>query len=367
MKRVIQKAPNSEKAKPFRFPYTVNVLVFDRPNYLNKLLSSMREQSLPLDESLLFFWVDGLNVDDYDFTKKSELVEKSKDLIKCYFPLSTVLESEKNLGIGLNYRRIQNFLTECSKLEWAVFLEDDFILHENYFETLIQFIQLVQRDERVVSINCSGDSYEDSFSFHDCYLKVARHSWGYAQRLSYLHESKSLLDGYYSLLEGKDYRNRNNSEIQKFLLQNGMRPVLTSQDSVNDVIRNKLKRISLTTSDFGLEYIGEFGVHFNPSSFQKNGFHLRKVSESLIIPKDLDIEKIVDSLLSNNELRFEELSTHNFEIPLIHQRDEAIHQRDELRSSTIWRVFRPYRKLTFFIKNSINHSGKIIKRRTPNS
>ena len=116
------------------FPFKVNVLAFDRPHYLSKLLISLRNQTLPPDGKHLVFWVDGVNQDDPRHSEKMLLIKESINLIKSSYPTSEIFISEQNLGIGLNYRRVEDFLLESGDSKWAVFLEDDFTVFEELKE-----------------------------------------------------------------------------------------------------------------------------------------------------------------------------------------------------------------------------------------
>jgi glycosyltransferase involved in cell wall biosynthesis len=312
------------------FPYQINVMAYDRPHYLEEFLKSLKRQSLTIDESLLFFWLDGGG----NRSESSEIVftniDASVRVIDRYFPSAVINRSDSNLGIGLNYRRAERHCLESKSSDWFVFFEDDFVLHPNYLEKLEVFISQVNDIAIISSVSCSGSGYLENKNNHVDLIQVPRHSWGYAQRFSYLQESKDFYDGYYRILEGVDYKNRDHSAIQKYLLANGMTPVFTSQDSVKDVIRHKLGKVSLTTLDLGIKYIGEIGVHFNSEIFRNHGFHLAELSREIRVPDFQDIKGEVDKVYRAQNNHLLSFSIVHFAFPLIHQRDELTQQRDEL-------------------------------------
>ena len=72
------------------FQYPINVICFNRPSYLSKLLDSLKKQTIELQDELIFFWVDGFAGSKDEYLGKEDKTQEIAPLIYEYFPHSQI-------------------------------------------------------------------------------------------------------------------------------------------------------------------------------------------------------------------------------------------------------------------------------------
>ena len=135
------------------FPFPVGVQLFNRPEYAEKVLTSLRWQTLPVDQSRLFIYIDGFKGSIYESRLSVDRTREVEDLATEIFPAATVLRLEENCGIADLHNRLQNRVFAIN-YPWAAFFEEDLILDKSYLEELSDLIEIVDGSEEVVKVAC---------------------------------------------------------------------------------------------------------------------------------------------------------------------------------------------------------------------
>jgi hypothetical protein len=139
------------KAQTFSFP--IGVQLFNRPEYAEKFLTSLSNQSVSIDQERLHIFIDGFQGSIY---ASSGLIDKTREvevLAKSIFPMANIFRFKDNCGIADLHNRLQE-RTFAQGDQWATFFEEDLILESNYLQELSDLINIVNETEEVVRVAC---------------------------------------------------------------------------------------------------------------------------------------------------------------------------------------------------------------------
>ncbi len=261
---------NYDKATPL-FPFEINILAFNRPAYLELFLESLSNQSILIDPNKIFFWQDAFIGSKDEFLNGVDNTGTSIEIIRKFFPDSKVNESKLNLGIGLNYQRAEAFAFRDTTTKWALFFEEDLILHEHYLKQIMQLISAVENYSDIVQVDATGDvKYKKPRS--DLSLFIPAHNWGFALRGEHYFERKALVNKYEHILQNDAYFCRNDKDIFNFLKEINISSFGTSQDLIKRSIATSFRKLTVTTGQPLAHYIGESGEHFSKDTFNELGY-----------------------------------------------------------------------------------------------
>ena len=123
----------------------ISIRVYNRPNKVKDLLNSMKQ--IDLSKFKLFFFVDGpKNQNDII------LINRSIQIIKKFMGKKTfkIFLQKKNLGLKKHwiYCMNQTFLT----VNKAIFLEDDLILSDKFFDFIYMGLNKYEKNKKIKSI-----------------------------------------------------------------------------------------------------------------------------------------------------------------------------------------------------------------------
>jgi hypothetical protein len=135
------------------FTFPVGVQLFNRPEYAEKVLTSLSEQTLPVDPSRLFIYIDGFKGSIYESRGSVDKTREVEDLAKAIFPNATVLGFKENCGMADLHNRLQE-KAFANNDPWAAFFEEDLILDKSYLKELSDLIEIVDETEEVVKVAC---------------------------------------------------------------------------------------------------------------------------------------------------------------------------------------------------------------------
>ncbi len=314
------------------FNYPINILCFNRPDYLRELLVSMKMQTVQLPSQLLHFWVDG-----FAGSKDENLVRENKtnevmNLIKQFFPDSNVYTSSKNLGIALNYWRAELNSFENMNATSAFFLEEDLVLSPRYFELTLKMDDIFNQDFDVSHLSPTGDVTESASEMANPFQNSG-HFWGYLLRGWHHFERRELICEYLSFIEKQSYFLRGGIEEQilEHFFGRGIALAGSSQDAVKDALRHHFGRISVTTVNPWASNIGVVGEHFQVETPHHNR---RVMTDTHDIPDYIDTQNRL-SLVESSKVKVISQVFLNYVKPnrlLISERDALISERDALIS-----------------------------------
>ena len=326
------------------FPFDIQVLVFNRPEYLEECLRALQAQTLPIDPKKIFFWQDGYPGSRDEYRGLPDRTGACLELIKKYFPDSQTHVSPKNLGVGLSFKAAEENAFVRHSNAWGVFIEEDNILQDYYLEVIMRLSRKADEYEEIVQLDAFGD-YKNQIGA-DYFIPM--HSWAFALRSKHYFERKELLSGYEEILSDDSYFMRDTARINDYFARYGIEPLASSQDYIKRILMSHFKRIALTTAFSGACNIGVFGEHFNPEVYNQLGYQFQNPTLQL---QDLPqiTEKTIIDLVWNQigyltaEFGIEKSHLKSERDGLLAERDGLLAERDSVLNSNIWRITKPYR------------------------
>ena len=135
------------------FTYPVGVQLFNRPAYAKRVLASISEQSLPVDQNKLFIFIDGFKGSIYQSRGSVDKTDEVESIAREFFPHATVVRYEENCGIADLHNKLQESTFSGSD-QWAAFFEEDVVLDKSYLEELSELIDIVDDCDKVVKVAC---------------------------------------------------------------------------------------------------------------------------------------------------------------------------------------------------------------------
>jgi hypothetical protein len=263
-------------ARSFRRPVTrfpIAILSFDRPDYLQRVLLSLRPQVSQADRIVLF--QDGAR-NPYSKQQKADpgMIDACIQIFRSSIPWGIVAASEHNLGIADNYERAEREIFKELDAPAGLFLEDDLVLSPNYLAVTEMLLDLAQRDRRISYVSAYGHFWADPAD------QMARRrdlihmheNWGFAMTQEAWRAERPFRRQYLKLVQGRDYTQRDHDAIVRFYRNRGWNLKPTSQDAARWIASIELGRVRLTTFPCHARYIGRHGVHFTEEAYERAGF-----------------------------------------------------------------------------------------------
>src|SRR5580700_5885255 len=256
-----------------RPPIPIAILSFDRPHYLREVLHSLRGQVFERDQ--IFLFQDGaINAWSGRTKAAAEKIEQCIEVFQGLIPWGTVLASESNVNIALNYERAENHMFKTLGVPYALFLEDDLVLSPQYLTVIGSLLDIATMDSRVAYVSAYGNMWASQHEQRQRRreLQHMHENWGFAMTRDAWLQERPFRERYLSLLDGRDYSERDNSRIRAFYEERGWKTKVTSQDAARWIASVELGKVRITTFACHARYIGEYGQHFNPDLYYRCRF-----------------------------------------------------------------------------------------------
>lgn len=313
------------------FAFAVTSLLFNRPEESERFLSSLEAQSVGFRPDKLFFSVDGYAGSKDEHLGRADRTAEVAGLVRRYFPDSALQVRESNLGIARHFDSAESQAFSGSG-EWAVFLEDDFVLAPNYFAALERVIDYVGPNERVAIASATGDTRIEPTRGDDT-LYPMDHAWAFALRRSHYVERQHLLGHYVESISHDSYFRRDDDAVYAGLVPEGLLPLGTSQDSIKQAIRRKTGRLAVTTGLPYGTYVGADGEHFNREIFDALGYGSPRPAAAELPRFQEPLDDVV-SVLSDEEDVMWATQMRATWVGLESARADAVHDKQRLESET---------------------------------
>ena len=252
----------------------IAVMSFNRPSYLREVLATLAAQIPTVDPSRVVLFQDGYRSRSGSDITDPNLIEQSVKIFSDIFPGSTIVESEENIGVALNFQRAEAFLFEKKESAIGLFFEDDLILSPHYLEVMQSLIKVALQDKRIAYVAAYGDhlaSLEQQMQTPTRIVQM-RHKWGFALSRRQWLLQKPILEPYLEIISRTDYRSRDHQAVQEYYRKLGYGSPGTSQDSMKDVASAVLGTTKIMTYACFGKNIGEHGLHSFPELYTRAGF-----------------------------------------------------------------------------------------------
>jgi hypothetical protein len=259
--------------------YDVNLalclLAFDRPGYFRQVVASVRRQS-DLAGVRLYGFLDGA-VNPWSGARRAPAwrIRRCAAIFRAAFPEGDLHVSPVNLGVALNYDRAERYVFVRRRHDYALFLEDDFVLAPHYVQTIRAMARAVGRNPRIGAFSAFGD-HSASLRAQRINLRAIKHMghmWAFCTPRTRWLERRKHFAPYLRCMQRIDYRLRSHEGIWTRLYARwGARRVATSQDAAKRIAMLKAGQVPISSYTNNGRYIGRNGVHFTPSTFARLGY-----------------------------------------------------------------------------------------------
>jgi hypothetical protein len=258
----------------FKGKLGIALISFDRPNYFEQTLRSLEEQSYFQDSDFHLFQDGQVNKFSGRIVTDRYLIDRSVKLFKRSRLKNKVEHIEfKNIGNALNQFNAVEFMSK--NYEYFMVIEDDVVLSSDYLRLIRVMIDQYFSDPKIFSLSLSfarSCKKQDIDKNLDKVFFKNVHWWAECWSAKNWKKIRYYFMEYMEFVNKCDYRMRPSVEIKRFFINNGFDIPQTSQDAGKDfaLFKTGLKRLtSVVNRGF---YIGEYGLHFRPSTYKRLGF-----------------------------------------------------------------------------------------------
>ncbi|WP_141563293.1 glycosyltransferase family protein [Teichococcus rhizosphaerae] len=257
----------------------VVVMGFNRPQYLKRVLESIRLQNGGEWKSreIHFFQDGGVNFISNERYADDDVLNQSVDVFRSIFPEGHVHRSDKNIGVALNFERAERYIFLERTFSRALFCEDDMTLGPNYLltiEKLLDFAESPAAEGLVGYVAAYGNhraNLEQQEKHCQEIIKM-EHAWGYGVNREHWLKVREVIDPYIQIVSGCDYRKRPKARIGGVHKKLGLATRSLSQDAMKMLATSSLGRTRVMPFICQATYIGEEGLNFNPDIFSQKGY-----------------------------------------------------------------------------------------------
>jgi hypothetical protein len=161
--------------------YPIAIMSFDRPHYLEPVLQSLRQQTIPVAAKDIYLFQDGYQSDDGPDITDPTLVERCVAIFEEIFPHGKIIFSQRNLGVALNFARAEQIIFEKLGHNAAFFFEDDLIVTPHYLAALYDLTDIALAEPQIAYVAAYGDHHATLDQQRSASHKLIqmRHKWGF--------------------------------------------------------------------------------------------------------------------------------------------------------------------------------------------
>jgi hypothetical protein len=276
------------------FTYPVGVQLFNRPEYAEKVLLSLREQTLPLNQNLLYVYIDGFKGSIYESRGSIDKTQEVEDLARTIFPQSTVRRFQENCGIADLHNKLQEEAFSGDH-PWAAFFEEDLILDKSYLQELSDLIEIVDDTEKVAKVACFQilpsmihlpRGYDGFYPGHG--------TQAFAERKSFFQIKQPAVKEFIELV-AQDLNQENqfvNSHIAAQLAATGHFLTYVQHDSLNEDIMHSQGKVHVVSKPNLCTDIGMKGVHSYVTKLPQIPFNTQNSIKNLSERKQLFVNQL---------------------------------------------------------------------------
>lgn len=242
--------------------WPIGIRLFNRPDYAERLIASLQQQTLAIDPQSLHFIIDGYTGSLDEQRGRPDFTSQVASLIHASFPGAQIQQCKSNIGIAQTAYRIQTDVFGQDNAQWAIFLEEDVVLEPEYLEALHHMIELADDIPEVVKVaanqvNLNYLKHAPQADRRNFYL--GQGTQAFAERREFFHTRKHLTEIYLGVIAGSQYSERDESEVFATLAEHGVFTIMGNNDVVHDRITMALKGLHVVSAQKLLTDIGVAG------------------------------------------------------------------------------------------------------------
>jgi len=249
--------------------FSVNIMSFDRPEYLGQVLASIRWNDLI--DCDIHLWQDNItNKFSGNTYGKAERVEECVSIFKALFPDGMVHLNQYNLGIGIMYHQAEEYSFLERNYQAAIFIEDDFVPSPDYIRVVTALHEQTKDNPKIGSLSAYGldrfTTFEEQAK-NEFVLEPAVPSWGFMLNKKQWEMREAFYRPYFDLIKEVDYRLKDDQSILDWQKSLGFDINCTSQDASHSIANTMAGQVRLITRTRNAIYVGAHGLHFSPEQY----------------------------------------------------------------------------------------------------
>ncbi|MEN9923379.1 MAG: hypothetical protein RIS09_893, partial [Actinomycetota bacterium] len=244
------------------FEFPMNILAFNRPHYLERVLKSLHNQTVRIDQSRITVWIDGYSGSKDAVRLKRNRTEQTLEVAKKFLPNASFIVRSKNVGIAGQYHEAE-LASFSIDTDIAFFFEEDLVLSPRYLEALLQLESLTRGIESIGRISAHGYGRGQAPYNSTSGVRSSLRTWGFGVRRHLHLASQPYLAAYMNVVNKKPYWRRDANAIFSEMKALGVNlgSQSSSQDSVKGSIAKSIGISGITTNARLAKYIGKTGEH----------------------------------------------------------------------------------------------------------
>jgi len=226
--------------------WPIGIRLFNRPEHVRELLSSLASQSIPVDASLLTFSVDGFSGSLDEIRGRADNTAQVAALVTEYFPAATILQFASNVGIGESTFELQTKVFANEDANWAIFLEEDIVLEPDFLAAMEHLVKLAQDHEEIVKVGTG----QLNLGYLQTPIKSGRKDFflgqgtkAIAERRTFFEQRKGLTEVYLATIAGRQYSDRDEAQVFATMAEHGVFTIMGNNDVVHDRITASLRKL----------------------------------------------------------------------------------------------------------------------------
>lgn len=242
--------------------WPIGIRLFNRPDYAEKLLASLNNQTVTVAAQSLHVIIDGYHGSLDEQRGRPDRTAEVFSVISSAFPGAQIEQYSMNVGIAQAAFQLQSKVFASQDARWAIFLEEDVVLAPEYLQALHHMIDLADDVPEVVKvaanqINLNYLQQPPQTDRRNFYL--GQGTQAFAERLDFFKARKHLTEIYLGTFHGNQYSDRDESEVFATLAEHGVFTLMGNNDVVHDRITMALKGLHVVSAQRLLEDIGVSG------------------------------------------------------------------------------------------------------------
>jgi len=239
--------------------WPVGIRLFNRPEYAREFFESLKKQSVAIDPARTICFIDGYPKSSDYFQKVPDRTAEVAEVVAHYIPEARLIRAEHNVGLAKALFTLQQEVFKIENSDWAIFLEDDLVLDENYIEVLEHLIQLAPVSGKIVKVAaCQFHlGYQDQPPAADRKnFFIGQGTQAFAEKRTYFQERTEVTETYLRALEGSSYLHKNREQVFATLASQGIFNVMGNNDGALDQMIGLFNKLHVVAGRQLLQDIG---------------------------------------------------------------------------------------------------------------
>jgi hypothetical protein len=175
-----------EDAPVPQFPFPVGVLLFNRPEYAEKTLRGLADQTLPVAGKRVVIVIDGYPGSKAQKSGQPDRTAEVEGIARAVFPDAHISISPHNVGIAHAFDLLEKALRDCDpKAEWYGFFEEDYVPNSTYLATIAALATQSAQSPRIAAVSATGEIFGEVTRGADSVYPLSR-LWAFLMRASHL-------------------------------------------------------------------------------------------------------------------------------------------------------------------------------------